>query len=120
MTIWKTIAVTEQPEIMLSGWQIREVTDADGATTRHFVGYCEHNNEGRASSEIKEFDSKNLTGRTRSGRVYQLAAGKHYLTLDQVKDIEYVWGAWKRINRIVEDKDVSNEAIRHEPGHLRQ
>jgi hypothetical protein len=60
MTIWKTIPVTEQPALTLSGWGVMQMPEGG----RHFVGWCIENQEGRVSSTIREFDPETLKGVT--------------------------------------------------------
>ena len=105
MSIWKTTSVADTPEIVLSQWRIVEVTSPywDGAS-RHFTGYNETEREGRASSEIKEFDSSTMCGVTNSGRIYKLIGAPGYNG-----DGEYVWARWKAINHVETEKDVSEE-----------
>ena len=105
MSIWKTTSVADTPEIVLSQWRIVEVTSPywDGAS-RHFTGYNETEREGRASSEIKEFDTSTMCGVTNSGRVYKLAGPPGHNG-----DGDYVWSRWKAINHVETEKDVSEE-----------
>jgi hypothetical protein len=104
MTVWRTNPVSEEPEIVLSSWSVRELPDGD----RHFVGYnFADGGEGRVSSKILEFDPKTLKGKTRSGRVYQL--DRH--TAGFNTDAEYVWNRWKAINKIKIFEDVTEKVL---------
>jgi hypothetical protein len=94
MPIWKTIPVDDQPELILDQWRVFELSDG----TRHFNGYVEANREGRVSSPILEFDPATLRGRTRSGRVYQLAGNPGFN-----RDADYVLGRWLTINHLDRD-----------------
>jgi hypothetical protein len=100
MNIWRTRAVNDEPQIVLTHWSVRELPDGD----RHFVGYNISYPEGRVSSKILEFDPETMRGKTRSGRVYQLDGKPGYHG-----DAEYVWGAWKRINKVESYQDVTEE-----------
>ena len=101
MSVWKTVPVDDEPEIILGSWSVRELPDGD----RHFVGYNHaHGGEGRVSSKILEFDPESLKGRTRSGRVYQLEQHGAGINLDA----EYVWNQWKIINKVEEYTDVTS------------
>lgn len=105
MSIWKTTSVTDTPEIVLSQWRIVEVTSPYwDSTSRHFTGYNETEREGRASSEIKEFDPTTMCGVTNSGRTYKLIGPPGHNG-----DGEYVWSRWKAINKVETETDVSDE-----------
>lgn len=83
-SIWETLSVEDEPEIILDQWQVFEL---DG--NRHFTGYNHACREGRVSSRIVSFDEEKKKGITRSGRVYQLAGDPGYNS-----DAEYVLGVW--------------------------
>ncbi len=93
MPIWIVNTVEDQPELILVQWRIFEI---DGM--RHFNGYVQANREGRVSSPILEFDPSTMRGRTRSGRVYQLA-GKPGFNFDA----DYVLGQWLKLNQLERD-----------------
>ena len=105
MSIWKTSSIEQTPTVVLSRWQVYEVTTPymDHAT-RHFVGYNETEREGRVSSNIQEFDVVAMRGLTRSGRVYQLSgpSGTH-------PDASYVWEHWKHINEVDTCRNITEE-----------
>jgi hypothetical protein len=96
--IWGTAPVNEEPEIRLSSWSIRELSDGD----RHFVGYGD--GEGRVSSKIITYDHETKRGVTRSGRVYELVGNPGVNN-----DAEYVWACWCVINEIHEWNDISTD-----------
>jgi len=98
MPIWRVAPVNEVPEIRLSSWSIRQLPDG----SRHFVGYNDLCWEGRVSSRIVEFDTTNMRGRTRSGRVYELVGKSGYNA-----DAEYVWACWCQINRVDQATAIS-------------
>jgi hypothetical protein len=102
MAIWITRPVDEIPELELIDWDVRELPDGD----RHFVGWNITEREGRVSSKIVTFDPHNMTGVTRSGRVYKLLRNPGYNS-----DAEYVWRAWCHINKVdpATVKSVANE-----------
>jgi len=97
--IWTTVPVTEQPELTLEYWSVRQLPDGG----RHFVGWCVENAEGRVSSSIMEFDAQTLRGRTASGRVYQLAGPP-----GRDPDAEYAWRRWTEINEELTWSDVTD------------
>ncbi|WP_287924897.1 hypothetical protein [Diaphorobacter sp.] len=100
MAVWNTQPVTAQPHLTLANWQVHELSDG----ARVLVGYCSANLEGRTSSEIAEIDLQTLNCRTGSGRVYRLYGppGSH-------PDADYVFKAWKHLNRETETTDVTQE-----------
>lgn len=105
-SIWRVAPVTDEPEVKLSHWSIREsLSEGSYAKgSRHFVGLTESRSSGRVSTPILEFDPVSCKGRTESGRVYELVgeSGSH-------PDSNYVWGRFAYINGILEYKDISKE-----------
>jgi hypothetical protein len=101
--IWATNPVTEQPELTLVQWGVRQLPDG----SRSLVGWCIENAEGRVSSAIHEFDQESLRGRTASGRVYQLQGPPGH-----DPDAEYVWARWLRINGYSDWVDVTAEVVK--------
>lgn len=107
MSLWKPAPVTEEPEIVLRDWAIFEATfeNNENDRSRHFVGAnITEGGTGRVSSKIEEFDQENMTGRTRSGRVYKLHGAPGFSS-----DGMYVWGHWAGRNAVTDVKDVSAE-----------
>lgn len=102
MPIWPTAPVTESPTLVLITYRVLETDRGE----RHFVGYNLSDREGRVSTPIDEFDLATLTGRTRSGRIYQLQ-GRPGVDADAM----YVWHAWCRVNGIQEWHDVTKQAL---------
>jgi hypothetical protein len=102
MSIWKTIPVQEEPEILLSSWRVMELGDG----SRHFVGWNVYGREGRVSSSIVEFDNSKLTGRTSSGRVYKLLGDPGYNS-----DAAYVWSRWAEINKVDQHRDITGSIL---------
>lgn len=98
--VWGTAPITEQPELTIESWSVRQLPDGD----RHFVVWCKENREGRVSSAIVEFDARTRRGRSASGRVYELSGPP-----GRDSDAEYVWQSWLRINDESEWTDVSAE-----------
>jgi hypothetical protein len=102
MFIWKPESVEVAPEVSLRNWRIIETTEG----TRHFVGRNIHDDAGRVSSEIVEFDPVSRRGRTRSGRIYELVGQSGY-----DPDAAYVWQWWCTHNSVVGYTDVSHMAV---------
>ena len=100
MAIWKTTPVTEQPSLTLSNWGVMQMPEGG----RHFVGWCNENQEGRVSSTIREFDPEGMKGVTSTGRVYQLqgAPGLN-------GDAEYVRNRWLSMYGNPHWSDVTGE-----------
>lgn len=101
MAIWTPIPVQNQPLLTLRNWAVIELPDE----TRHFVGYCLENREGRVSSEIESFAVETLTGTTGTGRIYKLF-GEPGLDGDG----QYVWDKWRLGYRISGFEDLT-EAV---------
>ena len=95
MSVWATIPVLEQPALTLVRWAVFEVLQPE-PRTRHLVGWCLENVEGRVSSNIVSFDEKLMRGTTKSGRVYQLKDETNGL-VDPIGI--YVLKRWHRVNR---------------------
>lgn len=91
MSVWKPTSAQDEPVSRLERWAIFRTPQGD----YHFCGYC---GEGRVSSKIMSFDLKALSGRTRSGRLYQLE-GRPGLN----RDAMYVLGRWIEINGLMWD-----------------
>ncbi len=102
MPIWSVSPVTQEPEVLLSDWQIVEIP----AGTRHFVGYNQGLREGRVSSTIVEFDPATRTGITESGRVDRLVGepGEH-------QDALWTWTGWMRVNSVKSFQLVTLKAL---------
>jgi hypothetical protein len=101
--VWATASVTDQPSLTLAAWSVRRVSNGN----THFVGWCHENCEGRVSSAIVEFDAQTRRGRTKTGRVYQLAG-----TPGNDGDAEYVWQRWLLINEESSWTDVTAEVTK--------
>jgi hypothetical protein len=98
--LWATAHVSQQPELTLQAWSVRQLADGE----RHFVGWCRENHEGRVSSAVVEFDPSTTRGRTKTGRVYELSGRPGF-----DGDAEYVWQNWLRINGESAWTDVTAE-----------
>ena len=104
--------ITEQPEIILERWSVKEVSGylKRPGRTRHFVGWNVVDVEGRASTAICEFDPTTRRGRTESGRVYELRGDSGYQA-----DAAYIWKRWSLINGLTEETDVTAEYLPRSP-----
>lgn len=100
MTIWRTSPVSQTPVLKLVQWSVFQTETGE----RHFVGYNVTEGEGRVSSAIVEFNPETKQGRTSSGRIYQLAGEPGFNG-----DAAYTWGRWCEINRVSEQRDVTEE-----------
>jgi hypothetical protein len=103
MPIWKGVPVVEEPDISLRDWRIMETEREE----RHFVGARVDDGIGRVSSAIVSFDAIRMTGITSSGRVYRLVGPPGW-----TGDADYVWSAWRQINRVSSYADVTDGALR--------
>lgn len=71
MSIWP-IPAAPGAEVALDPWRVFELQlPGEAAPTRHLVGRVA-SGDGRVTSPIVQFDWRNDTARTRSGRVYRL------------------------------------------------
>lgn len=106
MPVWKIDTVTTLPQITLDAWSVYEVQldGPTGAWTRHAVGFSLQGCNGQVSSAVVRFDASTGCGVTRSGRVYQLAGRP-----GSDADARCVWGRWKSINNVEDERDVSDE-----------
>jgi hypothetical protein len=102
MPIWATAPVIDSPTLVLIIYRILETDKGD----RHFVGYNLSDREGRVSTPIDNFDLATLTGRTRSGRTYQL---RDRPGVDA--DAMYVWQDWCRVNGVQSWVDVTSKVL---------
>lgn len=104
--IWGTPDVSAQPEISLGRWRIVEVQTEGMQIQRHFIGYNIKDREGRVSTAIQEMDFAARRGVTRSGRVYELVGPPGY-----DPDGEWVWQSWARVNKLSNERDVTDEVV---------
>jgi hypothetical protein len=98
--IWKSMGVSEEPEIELARWRVFETEGG----TRHFVGKRIQKGTGRVSSAIVQFDLAARLGTTLSGRQYVLVGEPG----DDVA-VDYVWELWASMNGITSARDVTHE-----------
>ena len=102
MSIWKTSPVERTPVLGLAQWSVYQTETGE----RHFVGYNVTEGEGRVSSAIVDFNRETKQGRTSSGRIYQLVGDPGHNG-----DAIYTWGRWCEINRVSEQRDVTEEYL---------
>jgi hypothetical protein len=72
MTIYTVLGLDQQPVLHLALWRVMEITNVDGSLDRHFIGFNLESHDGRVSSKITEYDVLAMTGKTHSGRIYEL------------------------------------------------
>lgn len=118
MPIWKIAPIAEEPTVVLRDWRVYEVDGVyEEGASRHLVGTKTGEWSGRVSSRIEQFDAAALRGVTASGRVYQLMGPRGFSA-----EGEYVWGAYCRINKARNCRDVTDEVVprpSHAPRKLR-
>ena len=108
MPVWKVESIEADPEIVLVDWIIFEVTsELWSQKTSHFVGYNIHGREGRVSSAIVQFDGEKMTGKTRSGRIYQLKGPQGSGSPDGL----HTWNYWCDHSKITICEAVSSESL---------
>lgn len=100
-SIWETPPVSIQPSVRLTRWSVKETQTGE----RHFVGYNIDDNEGRASTAIRSFDSCTARGITASGRIYQLVGPP-----GRDPDGDWVWTQWATARKTVW-RDVTADFI---------
>lgn len=103
--VWPIEAVEDLPEVWLSDWRVYEIVQpTPEPAMRHLVGWAMRAGQGQVSSAIRYIDPVTRRCVTRSGRTYHLH-GKPGLS----EDARYVWGVWKRLNRVDDARDVTDE-----------
>ncbi|MEK8088732.1 hypothetical protein [Thermithiobacillus plumbiphilus] len=108
MPIWRTADVNTQPALNLVNWRVMQL-----GKSRHFVGYCPENHEGRVSTAIIAFDPATRQGVTASGRIYVLRGPSGFDT-----DADYVWALWRaQFGAGLEALDVSGEYAPEHTSH---
>ncbi len=101
MAIYKSKPVSEQPELSITQWCVKELADG----SRHLVGViADSGHDGRVSSKIMDFKDGVVT--TRSGRKYHLS-GESGSSLNAL----YVWAAWCALNGL---DPIGTLAVTHE------
>lgn len=99
--IWKPASVVEEPETVLTQWQVVEVNNPNGSGwDTHFIGYADY--EGRVCSAVQTYDPTNRRGITASGRVYELLGKSGHNG-----DAEYVFKRWLTIYGNPEYRNVT-------------
>lgn len=103
---WTLTTISEAAHCTLDAWSVFEVPfDGDGAAwTRHFVGFRREGCRGQVSSPVEQFDPVSRRGRTRSGRVYELAGNSGFNP-----DAMATWGLWKAARAVGVERDVTAE-----------
>ncbi|ALL68553.1 hypothetical protein K788_0000411 [Paraburkholderia caribensis MBA4] len=92
----------EEAEVMLQRWSIRKTNVGD----LHFVGFNVKKQDGRVSTAIVEFDTKQRIAITQSGRRYRLIGPAGY-----DGDAEYVWNWVVRLRSITAWSDVTADLV---------
>lgn len=92
-SVWPAADLDFEPEIQLICWTVKR----DRRGNSYFVGTRADDGCGRVSTPIVEFDSDKRSGRTRSGRVYELVGPSGHSS-----NGEYVWSIYKAANNIKE------------------
>lgn len=103
---WTLTSISQAADCTLDAWSVYEVP-FDGehrVWTRHFVGFKREGGRGQVSSPVQQFDPSSRRGRTRSGRVYELA-GSCGINADTLA----AWGLWKTEYAIGGERDVTAE-----------
>ncbi len=90
--------------VTLRRWRVVEVTTESGARTRHVWGHDSESDEGCASSAITGFVLETMTVTTTSGTHYRLAGLPGYSRKGQA-----VWKEWCTVNKVVTERDVTND-----------
>jgi len=101
---WTLTELLQEPTRTLDAWCVFEVPfDGPGQPwTRHFVGFRREGCTGQVSSPVEQLDPARRRGRTRSGRVYELA-GSSGLNGDAFA----TWAQWKASRHIGDERDIS-------------
>jgi len=85
--IHSTAPVSVEPQIELSSWSARKLSDGDV----HLVGWNIGSGEGRVSTAVTVFDAASCAATTGTGRRYLLRGAP-----GADRDAEYVWNGWLR------------------------
>lgn len=103
---WPLKSILCAPSRTLDAWSVFEVFlgGPRPTWTRHLVGWKREGCVGQVSTSVTEFDPVRRRARTHSGRVYELAGGPG-LNADAMA----VWARWKFINRVLAERDVTDE-----------
>lgn len=90
--VHRVAGIAHKPVVILCNWQIKETVEG-----KFFLGEETHNGAGRVSTVIVDFDEKTKSGRTLSGRVYELVGDS-----GSSSKVEYLWDCYKQINRLTD------------------
>lgn len=103
MYTYKPQGIDQEPELVLTSWQVFEVEN----DTRHFVGLLTNlGRDSRVSSPIQQFDPTTMIGITASGRRYGLQ-GKPRIDGFAMQLFE----AWCQGSGVTTVRNVTNEYI---------
>ena len=100
MPIYETAPVSENGEVRLKRWSLRQVDTGE----RFFVGFDVEMRYGRMSTPIQSFDPRTRIGFTASGRRYVLLGAAGIDT-----DGEYVWNRVVAVRNVGSWRDVTHE-----------
>ena len=105
MAIWRPAPVSEEPELVMTNWQVFRVNgDFDGmGETDHLVGRVSYSG-GRVTSPIQSFDREAMKIVTRSGRVYHLKGPSGFSS-----DGDYVRQVWLNHAGLTDFVDITHE-----------
>lgn len=90
--------------VTLRRWQIALVVTQGNVRTRHVWGHDVESDGGRVSSAIVDFKPETMTLSTASGSQYRLAG-----LPGPSKKGKPVWDEWCKTNKVIAQKDVTND-----------
>lgn len=110
VVISRAPSVEQAPVAELRTWSIHECPAIDGEATLHFCGRI--GERGRVSSPIVYLDRELRTGRTQSGRIYNLIGDQ---ARPDDREMHAVWQSWALRRGVEDDRDITNElfGLRH-------
>jgi len=99
-------SVDVEPEVNIINWSIHVVIFLNDDRSEHLQGFVP-GKMGRVTSAIQDFEANNRKITTASGRVYTLVGPP-----GNCDDAAYVWQLWKKMNGVVQDKNVTDKYAR--------
>jgi len=98
-------SVDKEPTVSIIDWSIHAVKFSNNDKSEHLMGFVP-GKMGRVTSAIKGFDANTRKITTFSGRVYTLIG-----LPGDCEDAAYVWLLWKKMNGVVQDKNVTDKYV---------
>lgn len=107
--LYRIDPVEDQSSTTLQRWRIFSVRLANGARSRHLVGYVPDEDAGRVTTSLVDLDMARRQATTRSGRSYRLEGEPGY-----DDEAQWLWDKWLGARKVKHVQDVTRAWTRTE------